>query len=187
MAGLQDWAVRLAELLDIPQSEALELTRRIVPTLEIESISDRPTTRVPGLVGALSWGGDQMAAVAGQNSHIQLLNPANSGVELHLDRAIISTTVAGIVAIRRLDSGLANLIATKAFEDFRRTGDPASEVRTANAVGLLGTLLGQMELLASTPFELKFDQLVLAEANGIAIAPAAVNVGITILWFWREL
>ncbi len=187
MAGLQDLPVRLSEILELSPAEALRFAARAVPVILLESIVDVPSTRVGGLIGALSFGGDRIGPSAVLISHEQLLNPPGSGVDVFVDKLIFSRGAAGVADLRRLDAPLATLETTKAFQDFRRRGDPAAEIRSENNAAVLGTRLAEIEVLAATPFELTFDEVVLGEGQGIAIEAAAMNVSMTTLWFWREI
>ena len=187
MAGKQDWAIRLAEILDIPQAEALDLTRKIIPVLTIESIVGVPTTRVAGLVGAPSIGTIEQGPVAAQFPHVQLFNPVSSGVTDFLDAIILSTAVATRIQIRQFNTGLPTLGVAKGYQDFRRTGDPASEVRSESRAAAAGDLLGDFDILALTPQLLEFNPIIMGEGQGFLASTVTTNQRLRAIFFWREV
>ncbi len=187
MAGKQDWAIRLAEILDIPQAEALELTRRLIPVLMIESIVGVPTTRVAGLVGAPSIGTIEQGPVAAQFPHVQIFNPANSGVTVFLDSIILSTAVATRIQIRQFDTALPTLGTAKGYQDFRRTGDPASDVRSESRAAAAGNLLADFDILALTPQLFDFNPIIMGEGQGLLAATVTANQRLRGIFFWREV
>lgn len=187
MPGLQDLAVRLAEILDIPQSEALNLTRRLIPVLTLESIVGIPTTRVPGIVGAPAMGTADVAASVGNLSHVGIFNPVDSGVTLFVERATFSTPAASTIAIRSRDVALPTLVTTKGWRDRRRRGDAVGEMRTeARATGP-GTTLFLSDIQAVIPETIEFNEIILAEGQGLHGALSATNQALRANWFWREV
>ena len=187
MPGLQDLSVRLAELLDIPEEEALRITSRFIPVITLESIVGLPTTRVRGLVGIHCFGFESSAAVVAEFSHVQLLNPPDSGVILHVDRVLLSTATLHFARVRRFDTALTNLAPAIAFEDFRERGNPAAAVREQANAAQLGTALGEVVLDANLQVVLDFSSLVLSEGQGVLISPNIVNTQLAGWWFWREV
>ena len=187
MPGLQDLSVRLAELLDIPESEALRITSRFIPVITLESIVGLPTTRVRGLVGSPCLGYESQPAVAAEFSHVQLFNPTDSGIEIHVERVLITTTVTTSTNVRRLDTPLTTLAPNVSFSDFRVRGRPVGEIRTETNVAQLGTLLGEIGSLAGEVEGLEFSPMILGENQGVLIASNLVNREVRSFFFWREV
>ena len=187
MPGFQDLAVRLSELLEIPESEALAFVSRASPVFVVESIIGLPTTRVRGLVGIHCFGFESSQAVAVEFSHVQLLNPTSSGVIVHVDRVLLSTAALQFARVRRFDTPLTNLAPAIAFEDFRERGQPASVVREQANAAQLGTALGEVTLDANLEVVLEFNSLVLAPGQGVLVSPNLVNTQLAAWWFWREV
>lgn len=186
MPSQADLAVRLAEILDIPEDQAIELTARLIPVFSVESIVGIPTTRVTGLAGAPGYGSGTQAAIAANNSHVQLLNPVDSGVELHVDRVLLWTGASSEVRLREHDTGLS-AIAVPRWRDRRRGGRPVGDVRFGTNVGELGTLIGT---LASADTNILRDleiDAVLGEGQGLVIVATTVNVRLVGFWYWREV
>jgi len=186
MAGLQDLGVRLAELLDIPESQACEIASRIQPTFEVESIVGIPSTRVSGLIGAPSQGTANQGAVGGELSQAQLFNPAGSGVLVFIDKVIVSVGATAGVTFREFTTGLTTVQTTKAFVDFRRAGAPAAQMRVDTAVAGFGNELGLIDFQALGPltFGLK---IVMDEGQGFGVQNMTLNRQIIAWWFWREV
>ncbi|MEE8504494.1 MAG: hypothetical protein V3T26_08620 [candidate division NC10 bacterium] len=187
MAGLQDLAVRLAEILDIPEAEALKLTNLAQPVILIESIIGIPTTRVPGLIGGPASGGHRISAEAALKGHVQLFNPAGSGVNVHVDRVIAGLLTAGLMRVTRFDTGLTTDSDVSEWADFRRTGSPVGQLRRQTNAANLGTPIGRLNVLGTTSFVIDFDHLILGEGNGVVLLADTVNVEISAYWFWREV
>lgn len=186
MPGLQDLAVRLSELLDIPQKDALQLALGVQPVLLVESIVGLPSSRVTGLAGAPGFGSDTQAAVAGRTAEIQLLNPVDSGIEIHVDRYMAFVDAASTVQLRDHSTALASLTAGT-WRDFRRPGQPAGELRAGNPVAVDGTLIGTVSEAALVSVTVDLHPTILDEGQGLIVATGTQNVGLTCFWFWREV
>lgn len=87
MAKIAELVARLANNLEIPQSEARQIVARLVPVVEIETITDvddkmRSEWRAQGTATASAGG-------AGRYSTCQLNNPAGSGTLIRVERVWI--------------------------------------------------------------------------------------------------
>ena len=84
------------------------------------------------------------AGVAGQVSHTQLWNPADSGREVFVDQVDHYTTTAnGVVSMRRHNVALANLYPTQAvpvYSDYPAAAAQLREQTNAAPLGALGEL-----------------------------------------------
>jgi hypothetical protein len=95
--------------------------------------------------------GGVQAAVAAQQSHVQLLNPAGSARTLIVRGIVASSGGADVLRIARHDAALATLLG--AGVNLLRGGTAGlGEVRTAANAGLLGTTEFRVNILAGTPF-----------------------------------
>ncbi len=187
MPGLQDLPVRLAELLDLSPAEALQLTARVVPVITLESIVGVPSTRVSGLVGAPAFGSGFQGPVVAEFSHVQLFNPAGSGMEVHLDTAIPTAGAAGGSSIRRHDTALTTLEASESWRDFRRRGAPGAQVRIGAFAAVQGSLIGAVSTSAQNVINVPFESVILAEGQGILFNFDTANRFMQVFWLWREV
>ena len=133
-------------------------------------------------------GGDSVAALAANFSHVQLFNPASSSVNLVIEKISVTAGAANaLVDLRSLTSALTTLsnnISNKLF----KASTPVGEIRTqqnASALGILITPLGATqegltEVFAGTlPF-------ILPPSNGVLIVPQTANQAITVKFEWVE-
>lgn len=122
----------------------------------------------------------------GNNSHIQLINPAGSGITVILFDLWVSITVTGLLQFHTHNTELT-LISTGTN---LLAGGSASvaEIRRVDNAGLLGTAVNQFLLLADTPFNAAGKWLwELGAGEGILVVPGATNNGNTATYRWIEV
>ena len=136
--------------------------------------------------GAYMQGANQ-AAVAGKYSHIQLLNPAGSGVVALVDRVEFSTGAAGLIYFRYYDTGVTTLV--QAWEPTLRGGNAGiSQVRQDTNAAVLGTRVVRAEVLADTMYSFIFRYpVILAAAEGCMVAADTANTALLASFYGREV
>lgn len=131
--------------------------------------------------------GTTVGAVANQYSHVQVDNPAGSGVVGLIDGFILSSTTSGIVSIMLSGALLGSFVgAMESLKIGAGTGD--LDVYKENNVAKLGTTIGNISLLANRPeliflkfpFELPADQR-------MSIVHNTVNIDLTVNWLARQV
>ncbi len=132
--------------------------------------------------------GSVIGPVAGQNSHIQLLNPAGSGVTAivySLTPACITT--ATDAEMRRHDTALTTAIGNGTN---LLVGGAAGQcqVRGQNNAGVLGsTVFWRLRLAAGVYQFVNWWSAELGEGEGILIALMTVNVANVCSFWWNEV
>lgn len=127
------------------------------------------------------------AAVAAQFSHVQLFNPASSGVRLLVYRIFASSSLVTAYKLCRHDTELPTDATTKA--NLLTSGSaPVARVRiTANAVEQ-GSQFGQHNGLANDARVIADDWLgEVAEGHGLLIRQNQVNADLAVTYFWLEV
>jgi len=101
------------------------------------------------------------APVAAQYSHVQLWNPAASGVNVYVEKSLISLGVTGGVFIARYNTALTTLSGSLVAKKSSASAS-ASQIRNeANAGALYSGILAALTIPAGTPFMLEFTEPVL--------------------------
>lgn len=132
-------------------------------------------------------GSASQGAVAGEYSHVQLLNPAGSGVQAIVAQLRAKVAVASTIELRLYDTGLttdagavANLLAGGAAG--------ASHVRRQTNVAGLGSTLSLYYLAANTPTVLWPSWgPELAPGKGVLVLCATVNIEMTLEFLVNEV
>ncbi len=132
-------------------------------------------------------GHGQQAAVAAQNSHVQLLNPVGSGRTVIVHGLIGVQDLAGYVYVRLHDPALATLLGNGVN---LAVGGAASvaELRATTNVGILGTPLRAFGMGATLAYAVVTDWFVLlAPGKGVLMAAGTLNNGLGASYEWIEL
>jgi len=169
----------ILDRLGITTQSQFELIPAVLPTIAFE----RPTPSAE----KLAWGRVSIGPLAANNSHCSLFNPAGSGVLIHVDSAIVSSSAGTEFQGGQFDTALTTNSSAKNFRDRRVPGTPVGQPRAQNNATLLAT--GEM-LSASTearePFLLPIDAYI-QEGQGIFVACISQNIACRTGWFWEEL
>jgi len=130
-------------------------------------------------------------AVAVEFSHIELFNPAGSGVLVHVETLIpIVGTNSEVQIITESTQSAGALNANVAWRDRRLPGDPAAQMRTFTNVALQGdVLVQQIWCGVSTQSRTYVLDFVLNPGTGLIVADNTVNVLLrsTLKWVERDL
>lgn len=180
------------------------LVRQLRELLDLDVQGDRAIPISPGIVLANleNWweyetqfsrpcvGRSNCSAVAGQYSQIQAWNPASSGVNMHLDTALIDSATAGIVQCRWYNTAFGNLTASGLeWRDRRQSGAPACQIRYTNNASIFGATadtIAAIYLPATETIPLPLDCL-LKPGQGLNFAYSAVNVEHRVNLWWDEI
>jgi len=166
-----------------------------VPTLAPELIAtiplevDRPEWAFLG-GESLCYGGGAQGAVAGEMSHVQLLN-RSPGVLAVLERVDINMTANGTVYYGHEDAVFpgGSVQVSSGFRDSRKargTGVTACECWTQTDAGvLIDTVLGKHPVLGYGLLTL-YPNIILTPSKGFAVACTTVNVSLYVTFYWRE-
>lgn len=138
----------------------------------------------------LCWGFASATAVAGQNGHVQLLNPAGSPVLAVIELVEISAEVGGLYSILAYDGTVFAEGGAKRTRD-RRWPDartPISQLRVGTNVGVVGGstsfhryVVGGAEIIPWDP-----RGYILGPGCGILVEADQVNTRLNVNWLWRE-
>jgi len=134
----------------------------------------------------LSVGLADIAAIVGEFAHIQLFNPANSGVLGVVQDCWIDIETAGLVRLRKSTTQVTGTEGAKSFRDSRITGDPACQVVSDNRAAVLGTQLFSIDVDVSPSLRVPIDYI-LSPGNGIQWHTNSADVDLGVTWRWREL
>jgi hypothetical protein len=131
--------------------------------------------------------GGVCVSLAGNYSHVELFNPAGSGITALVCMAIFSCGAGDQVNLRTHNAALStdggagvNMLLGGAAG--------VCHVYTERNVALLGTAVGGLDVLASTP--VKFDPGWIAElpaGRGVIVVPNTANEAAKALFWWIEL
>lgn len=169
---------RLLDLLKIRgPTPDFEVVEAIMPVSVVEEAGE-----VRQAVGY-----NTIAGAAGQNSHVQLWNPANSGIECHATGVFVDSASAVDFLFANHDTALTNGGAG-VFRDRHYAGIPACTVRTQNAAAPIPatttalrfpSVLGAAELI---PLD-----WIIRPGQGLLFYSASQNVAISGNFYWEEV
>lgn len=108
-------------------------------------------------------GGQGITGAAGQQAHVQLLNPAGSGITVVMHKCKATRDTAGSLLFHRHDTALTTLETTQVNLLIGGTA-PVGQIRTVSNAGNLGTLIFPL----ATPSD---QTLVLFEEWGPELGP----------------
>lgn len=143
------------------------------------------STEDPTATDKLAFGTSDLAGVAAQLTKCQLFNPANSGVILHVDSAIVSVETASQVDVRIFDVALTTNLSNKGFRDRRLSGTPVAQTRVVSAAGSLGSARLKLDLEAGVSELVPLDMF-LGVGQGVHFETIA-NQDLIVSFFWEEI
>ena len=129
----------------------------------------------------------RLAASVGDSGHIQLFNPAGSGITVIPYRLITATDANAALNLSQHNTelGTDNGVGVNLL-----SGGPASaaHLRSIDSAVGLGTILGETRSLADTPFEWYRDWLMeLGEGEGLVSFSGTANILNMATFFWIEI
>jgi hypothetical protein len=124
--------------------------------------------------------------VVGNFSHVQLFNPVASPVTMLVRLVVAALLTTGTLLTRTFAAALAGAPAAGVNLNLGAAAG-SGVIRVENNVGILGTYIGELPLLANTPLQTAPDwYFMLGAGEGVGFVPAAVNVGVAATFFWVE-
>lgn len=169
----------LLDALGITSQVRFEVIPAVLP---VAIISDVDPTRVDKLAfGTIAL----VAGGVGDFNHIQLFNPAASGITVHVDSALISSATTQRVSIREHDTALTSNSATKGFRDRRVPGEPVAQTRFADGAVVLGEAKLSIDLLANTALLVPIDAY-LDPGQGLLLANGTADTTLLASYYWEE-
>ena len=137
--------------------------------------------------GRAFTGGVSIASSVGDNTHIQLLNPAASGVTILVRRLVAAPKGVDAHSVRTHNTALTTL-SMNGVNLLAGGTAGLGAIRTVNNAGLLGTLARAFTLLTDTPFDLIREwDFELGAGEGILIVPGSTNNGLAAFYDWIEV
>jgi len=137
-----------------------------------------------------AMGGPVITAAAGERPHIQILNPAGSGVITVVEQIMFSTNTTGVVQFNIHDAVLATADTSGRWRDrrFPTLNFPVTQVREESIVGTPIVSAQSCRLLANTTvvWDMPRGFAVLVPGTGIAFSHSAAATQLALNFFWRE-
>lgn len=140
------------------------------------------------LIRSHFFGWADQAAVAGNRSNTQILNPAGSGVTLYVWRIICQTDVEQRIVIARHDTALTNESTVKGNKVLGG-GAPAAALYYNSDAAALGTILAAVRIAAAQPFPVYLSEsvpIVVPAGAGLLVRTSAANVRLETTFEWWE-
>ncbi len=185
---------RLVRGLDITETEAIAIFSRLTPNIKLDdlteffandSFSKRP-----------AHGRTTDAAVVAEFSHVGLVNPPTSGVDVLVERFFLAPTATQIVFLVQVPIDISGLtgFGTPAFSeyrDLRMTGQPAGTMSTVTNATKLSTssgfIVGRQITLSNTSFMWDFgDGVLLSPGTSLWAEANVVNALVSLSAQWTE-
>lgn len=156
-----------------------DLITRLLGVIRTEDASESRASRA--FMGYVNQG-----AVAAENSHVQIHNPAASGKTVIVRSVRVSATVATYVRLAIYNTALTTSVATKANKDSGGAA-PVANIRSATNAGELGTAIGSHRIAAVTPTEMiAAGPILLGAGEGLVVLDVNVNDTLTGTFEWTE-
>jgi hypothetical protein len=131
--------------------------------------------------------GRLQAAVASENSHVQLKNPAASGKTAIVRSVLVSTPTAMLVSFQTYDTDLTTDVG--AGRNLLSDGaNGVAHIRSQTNIGVLGTKVGELHFPANHPLSIAPEWLwEMGDGEGILVVGGTVNVALSALFMWIEV
>ena len=137
-----------------------------------------------------AWGGADITSAAAQRAHIQINNPAGSGVITVIELVEMSLGVQGNIQYNVHDALLTTLNVGQRWRDrrFPTLNRPVTQIREQSIVGtpIVSPLF--IRMLQQSPYQWAPPQgvAVLVPGTGIAFSQNSVQQSMSINFWWRE-
>lgn len=172
-------AENLLDALGITSQVRFEVIPAVLP---VAIISDVDPTRVDKLAfGTVAL----VAGGVGDFNHVQIFNPDASGITVHVDSALVSSSTTQRVSLREHDTALTTNSATKGFRDRRVPGDPVGQTRFSDGAAVLGDAKLSIDIIANTALLVPIDAYI-EPGQGYLIANGNSNTPLTVSYYWEE-
>lgn len=170
----------LLEQLGITAPIRFDVITSVIPVAIISDVD-------PTLKDKLAYGFGIQAAVAAENAHIQLFNPATSGVIVHVDSCIVSAIVnATNCLLAEFDTPITTNLSTLGYRDRRVAGSPVAQVRRQSNAGTLGADRLSFRIGATDTILIPVDTF-LGPGEGVLVVLETAQTEINCSWYWEEL
>lgn len=143
----------------------------------------------PALLKDYFWGGSSVAAVASQYGHVQLFNPAASGVLVIVKavRASVGAAVTGQISLSLYDTALSTNVGTVA-NMYSGEAASAAQVRTATDASELGSAVDFGERASEDNLWIDCSPGLVIPANkGVLVVSSTVNISVFGYFKFREI
>jgi len=136
--------------------------------------------------GTAFFAGHRQGATAGQFSHVQLLNPAASGVVIRVYYAAGGLNAAGRYRVNAYDTALATLVRN-GVNCLSSGAAGIGELRTVDNAAALGAIIAEIQTGVdnTTPCGGMWP-FTLAAGEGILFTSPAANIGVAAQFWWLE-
>jgi len=169
----------LLDALGITSQVRFEIIPAVLP---VAIISDVDPTRIDKLAyGTVAL----VAGGVGDFNHIQIFNPAASGITIHVDSALVSSATTQRVSLRLHDTALTTNSATKGFRDRRIPGNPVGQTRFSDGDSVLGAARISIDIIANTALLVPIDSY-LDPGQGVLVANGNSNTTLAVSYYWEE-
>ncbi len=137
--------------------------------------------------GLVFHGRTNSAALAANESHVQLFNPVGSAITVLVDRATVISTVAQVIRLTHHNTALTFSLDAGLNKDIGGAA-PVGQLRTQQQSGFLGTEALQVitDQSGYRDFGIIFP-ILLGAGEGVLLVPTTQNVGLFVMYEWREL
>lgn len=159
------------------------MASRLLFTVSLDDLTDVEASDVFVLRPAISRGG-QLGA-GGELAHVQLFNPANSGIITIVDLALLESSTTDLISIRTTTEAIGSLGAQEGFRDRRLSGGPATQVRQLSDVAAQGSQVGTIRIPTAESVQVPLD-FILAPGTGINLINTTVALTLAVTWYFTE-
>lgn len=158
---------------------SLQLDETIVPVSVVDTLESTDKRPAAGQARA--------SAEALELGHVQLFNPADSGVLVELEKIVFSQSAAAIIVFDFFDTALTNLGGDTEWRDRRLPGLPAAQVRqqtNLTQLGINNTFFAFDQIVnESTQVE---QSVVLLPGMGMTVVGLTINTLVRSAFVWTE-
>lgn len=135
----------------------------------------------------LAYGKAVQAAVVAENAHVQLFNPNNSGVIVHVDSIMVANGAnATVCFIAEHDVALTTNVTTLGYRDRRLAGAPVAQIRRLSTGSTLGNDRLSMRLSVQETILIPLDTY-LGPGQGILVVLATTDTEVQASYYWEEI
>lgn len=132
-------------------------------------------------------GGVSQGPTVGNNSHGQLFNPAGSGVKV-IGRFFAGGPTANTAVIMSFHNTALTTLNGNGSNLLSGGAASVAELRRQDNAGILGTTIGNFQVLAADSKQIGADwTFELSASQGFILAGNVVNVGINAVFVWIEV
>ena len=129
----------------------------------------------------------QVGGVAGEYSHLQIMNPVASGVTILIRRCQVCSVSGGGLEAYMYDTPLTNLNST-CLNLLRGAANSVGQLRNQSNAAQLGTLYKRIRTLADDTYDIMAEwDVELGAGEGVLVVPSDVNKQLSATFEFVEL